>query len=288
MQKYYFYDILSKIVDWTAKSDTTSLQWSESLWKVWSENQFDSEIRKIDIATSFRLKILTKAIQVTKFSQLKLKEMCIFSWWKLSLFERRCNSEEERNWFSRMIDIQKRHFDQKKNSSDLKTCKKQTVKARIKEWIWSNVNRSTRNDISFSKSIKLSVVHQIKEEKRKASWSIVTTAKERKKNFNELRSKNKIMRFFNCFIIFAILYFILTILNINLQQQNDKLIKNICCKHKCYAHQFSSQLRNKYDHNVVFEIFNIHVIAWNFESLIFWRKEHDWFSRKIWRLLWWL
>jgi hypothetical protein len=143
-----------------------------------------------------------KAIQVTEFSQLKLKEMCIFSWQKLSLFERRCNSEEEKNWLSRMIDIQKRCSDQKKSSSNLKTCKKQTVKARIKERIRSNVDRSTRNDVNFSsescfsRSIRLSIVHQIKEEKRKASWSVVTTAKERKKNFNELRSKNKITRSF--------------------------------------------------------------------------------------------
>jgi len=201
-QRYYFYDILSRTVDWTAKSNMTSLQWSESLQKIWSENWFDSEIREIDITTLFLLEILTKAIQVTEFSQLKLEETRIFSWWKLSLFERRCNSEEERNWLSRMIDTQKRHSDQKKNSSDLETRKKQTAKARIKERIRSDVDRSTRNDVSFSsescfsRSIRLSIVHQIKEEKRKASWSVVTTAKERKKNFNESRSKNKIMRSF--------------------------------------------------------------------------------------------
>ncbi len=201
-QEYHFYDILSRTVDWTAESNTTSLQWSESLWKIWSENQFDSEIREIDITTSFRLEILMKAIQVTEFSQLKLEKTRIFSWWKLFLFERRCNSEKERNWLSRMIDTQKRCSDQKKNSSDFKTCKKQTAKARIKERIRSNVDRSTRNDVSFSsescfsRSIRSSVVHQIKEEKRKASWSVVTTAKERKKNFNESRSKNKITRSF--------------------------------------------------------------------------------------------
>ncbi len=165
MWKYHFYDILSRIVDWTAESNMTSLQWSESLQKIWSENQFDSEIREIDIMTSFRLEILMKAIQVTEFLQLKLEEMCIFSWWKLSLFERRCNSEEERNWLSRMIDTQKRCSDQKKSSSDFKTCKKQTVKVRIKEWIWSNVNRSMKNNVNFSsescfsRSIRLSVVH---------------------------------------------------------------------------------------------------------------------------------
>ena len=143
----------------------TSLQWSESLWKIWSKNQFDSEIWKIDRATLFHLEILTKAIQVTEFSQLKLKEIYIFSWWKLSLFERRCNNEEERNWLSQITDTQKRHSDQKKNLSDFKTHKKQTMKARIKERIWSNVNRSTRNDVSFSsescfsKSIRLSVVY---------------------------------------------------------------------------------------------------------------------------------
>ncbi len=162
--------------------------------------------------TLFRLKILMKAIQVTEFSQLKLKEMHIFSWRKLFLFERRCNSEEERNWLSRMIDIQKRCSDQKKSSSDFKTCKKQTVKVRIKERIQSNVNKSTRNDVSFSsescfsKSIRLSVVHQIKEEKRKASWSVVTTVKERKKNFNELRSKNKIMKSF--WLLYYFCYFV--------------------------------------------------------------------------------
>jgi len=201
-QEYHFYDILSRTVDWTAESDTTFLQWSESLQKIWSENQFDSEIRKIDITTSFRLEILMKAIQVIEFSQLKLEEKHIFSWRKLSLFERRCNSEEERNWLSRMTDTQKRRFNQKKSSSDLKTRKKQIAKARIKERIRSNVNRSTRNDVSFSsescfsRSIRSSVVHQIKEEKRKASWSVVTTAKERKKNFDESRSKNKIMKSF--------------------------------------------------------------------------------------------
>ncbi len=62
MWKYHFYDILSRIVDWTAESNMTSLQWSESLQKIWSENQFDSEIREIDIMTSFRLEILMKAI----------------------------------------------------------------------------------------------------------------------------------------------------------------------------------------------------------------------------------
>ncbi len=201
-QEYYFYDILSRTVDWTAESDTTSLQWSENLRKIWGENRFDSEIREIGIATSFRLEILTKAIQVTEFSQLKLEKTRIFSWQKLFLFERRCNSEEEKNWLSRMINTQKRRSNQKKSSSDFKTCKKQTVKARIKERIRSNVDRSTRNDVSFSsescfsRSIRLSVVHQIKEEKRKASWSVVTTAKERKKNFDELRSKNKITRSF--------------------------------------------------------------------------------------------
>jgi len=74
-----------------------------------------------------------------------------------------------------MIDIQKRCSDQKKNSSDLKICKKQTAKARIKERIQSNVDKSMKNDVSFnsescfSRSIRLNVVHQIKEEKRKAS-----------------------------------------------------------------------------------------------------------------------
>ncbi len=201
-REYHFYDILSGTVDWTAESNTTSLQWSESLQKIWSENRFDSEIREIGITTLFRLEILTKAIQVTKFSQLKLEETRILSWWKLFLFERRCNSKEERKWLSRMIDTQKRHSDQKKSSSDFKTRKKQTAKARIKEQIRSDVDRSTRNDVSFSsescfsRSIRSSVVHQIKEEKTKASWSVVTTAKERKKNFNELRSKNKITRSF--------------------------------------------------------------------------------------------
>ena len=164
VQEYHFYDILNKTVDWTAESDTTFLQWSENLRKIWSENQFNSEIREIDITTSFRLRKLTKAIQVTEFSQLKLEKTRIFSWRKLFLFERRCNNEEERNWFSRMTNTQKRHSDQKKSSSDFKTGKKQTAKARIKERIQSNVNRSTRNDVSFSsescfsRSIRLSVV----------------------------------------------------------------------------------------------------------------------------------